>query len=127
MYFETRDEAGPDGVVVYVSGEVDLATARCLANAIADGFRKDSRLILDLTCLSYIDGAGIRVLLATARAKRGQFVIVASGSDILRVFSVLHVNYEVPVVSSVSEGRELFRRAARSSLVSASPTGNEDG
>jgi len=59
---------GLDEVVVYVYGEMDLATAPRLSNALVAALRSDCRVIIDLAELSFIDSQGIRALVQAFKA-----------------------------------------------------------
>jgi anti-sigma B factor antagonist len=56
--------AGPDGVVLVLRGELDLASAPGLAQALRDAEKTGSaRLVIDLSKLTFMDCAGLRVLM----------------------------------------------------------------
>jgi anti-anti-sigma factor len=61
-----RERLQDDVRVLQVAGEIDLATAPALAQALADA-ETESRLVLDLTDVEFLDSAGLHVLLAAAR------------------------------------------------------------
>ena len=54
---------GHDEAVLYVAGEVDLATAPRLLQALQAALASDRRVIVDLAGMSFIDSQGIRALL----------------------------------------------------------------
>lgn len=66
--FEVRVTPEQDRIRVYVTGELDLATAplleQPLTNALEAGFDK---LVLDLTDLTFIDSSGLRLVIQTHR------------------------------------------------------------
>jgi anti-sigma B factor antagonist len=65
-------ERTPSGVIVRPEGDLDLSTASDLAMVIEHDCRPGEDLILDLSRLSFLDCAGLRVLLyAQARADQG--------------------------------------------------------
>jgi anti-anti-sigma factor len=62
---------GDDGTVVAVSGEVDVCTEAPLQQALLRIMREHgARLLLDVSGVSFMDCAGLRVLLATSAAVR---------------------------------------------------------
>ena len=66
LTFDTARE--PDGaVVLYVRGEVDLATAAQLRDRLLHEFRRRPRLIVDLSGAMLFDGAALRALHALHR------------------------------------------------------------
>jgi anti-sigma B factor antagonist len=94
-------------VQVILSGELDLATAprveRHVSVAVAAGA---DPLVIDVSEVTFIDSAGLEVLLAAQdRAGRhGRRLVVVSGSDAVdRVFAVTDVEEFLTVVRSPSE------------------------
>ncbi|MFD0888143.1 STAS domain-containing protein, partial [Streptosporangium algeriense] len=62
-----------DAVVVAVEGELDLFTAPFLRDEVRDAIKLDgSRLILDLTALSFMDSSGLSVLIEAWRLATGE-------------------------------------------------------
>jgi len=64
--FSVEVHSGPDGDVVTVRGELDLATAPRLGEEIERRLN-GSDVVLDLSEVPFIDSSGIRVLLEAAR------------------------------------------------------------
>ena len=59
---------GDDGVIVTVRGEVDVCTEGLLQQALLRMMREHGvRLLLDVSGVSFMDCAGVRMLLATQR------------------------------------------------------------
>ena len=109
QHLQTRVEVGPEEVIVFASGEVDLGTTSVLTNAIAEGFAKGFRVIVDLSGLRHLDASGIRVLLDAARAYGSRIVVVVSNPAIRRLFEILDLNGAVAIVSSLPAAREYLR------------------
>jgi anti-sigma B factor antagonist len=68
---------GGDGVIVTVSGEVDVCTEGLLQQALLRIMReRGARLLLDVSGVSFMDCAGLRALLTTRRRAelRGGFM-----------------------------------------------------
>lgn len=64
--FEIREQAEPDGFLrLSVRGELDLATAPELENALADSLGHGRGVRLDLSALRFIDSTGIQLLIGT--------------------------------------------------------------
>lgn len=102
-------EPMPEGSVLYAEGEVDVATAPLFANAIAAAFRESRRVIVDLSRLRYLDGAGVHVLENAAQAHGSRFVVVGSRPEIHRLFDILGLTNVLPVVATVDAARAYIR------------------
>lgn len=61
-----------DEAVLALGGELDPHTAGSLADAIAALDPPASRVVLDLSALTFVDSAGLRVLLAANQELTGQ-------------------------------------------------------
>lgn len=57
----------PDGAVLYVRGEVDIATADQLRERLLTAFAEHARLVVDLSGAMFFDAAGLRALHAVYR------------------------------------------------------------
>ena len=68
------DERGGDLAVVTPAGELDMATAPQLDQALRKAEQRYDVLVLDLGRLTFIDSSGIRTIFRTAqRAREGLF------------------------------------------------------
>ena len=89
LLIEVRREQ--DRVVVRLDGELDMANAPSLKEAIEDADHDEqSMLVLDLQRLQFIDSTGLRTILATRERcqERGHEFAVTPGSDqVQRLFS----------------------------------------
>jgi anti-anti-sigma factor len=101
-------ETAPDRDVVRVSpvGEVDLATVEEIRKELRQlkqvGFL---RLVLDLRRTTFLDSAGLHLILeesAAARAGGAQFAIVAGPPEVQRVFALTGLGTQLPF-SDVAE------------------------
>ncbi|HLW48919.1 MAG TPA: STAS domain-containing protein [bacterium] len=99
-------DAEAEATVLHVEGDVDLSSASMLATAIADGYRPNRRLIVDMRRVHFLDGAGIRVLESAAREHPGRFVVAGPSPAIHRLFAILNLLDAVPVVASLDVARE---------------------
>ena len=73
--FSISVESGPEGHTIEVVGELDLASAPELRDAVAviEGSKEmgpDSNLVIDLSDVTFIDSTGVKALLDAARAAR---------------------------------------------------------
>lgn len=83
---ETRDGVA----VLTVTGEVDLATARRLEEAVERALVPGTPLIVDLAGVEFIDSAGSRALALAERAAsaRGARLLVIPSATVARVFRI---------------------------------------
>lgn len=60
-----------DPSVLQVDGEIDVATAEQLRNALERAFSTDVRAVIDMAGVTFFDAAGLRVVLQIASARNG--------------------------------------------------------
>lgn len=99
-----------DVVVGFLSGEIDLSNATELEGEIADAVPNSVRgVVLDLTELTYIDSAGVRLLLSLAGRLRwrGQDLVLAAPTDsrCRHVLSMAGVGSTVMLETTVAAAR----------------------
>jgi anti-sigma B factor antagonist len=51
-----------DAELVHLSGEIDLANAGDIGKAIVSRIRESGKVLIDLTTVSFLDSAGVRLL-----------------------------------------------------------------
>jgi anti-sigma B factor antagonist len=74
-------ESGDGAVVITVAGEIDIASAPGLRDALAEAMRRPPRtLTVDLAQVSFIDSSGLDALSWVKRAAPGTEVVLASPS-----------------------------------------------
>ena len=97
----------PDRVVLVLEGELDMASAPLLQNAIDGADMSGGRMIvLDLQALQFIDSTGLRVILAVRKlcAERGQEIAVTPGSQqVERLLSVTGVADHLRTIATPDE------------------------
>jgi anti-sigma B factor antagonist len=72
--------AGPDpGAVVTVEGEIDIATAGKLDEALADAAERGGRITVDLSRVRFMDSAGVKVLFKRAEQVRLDLLVPPRG------------------------------------------------
>lgn len=90
LRLRSRREGGTH--VVSARGELDLASSQALARElVAAGASDADRILLDLSGLTFIDCAGLRVILsmeARSGDRPGRFLIQRGPPNIQRVFAV---------------------------------------
>jgi anti-sigma B factor antagonist len=106
---QIRCVAGDAGqAVVTVEGQVDLATAPQLAQALAqaqDG--TVTQIVIDLTAVDFLDSVGVRVLVEAAREadQAGVSLIVQGAAGwVARVLEITGVDEYLQVVPSQPAG-----------------------
>lgn len=96
-------------LVVAVSGEVDTDTAPILSKAIIDYVDQAGRgpCILDLTAVTFLDSAGLTVLLdATLRAEGQRAplrIVVDSNRPVIRPIEITGLDKELTLYHTVEE------------------------
>jgi anti-anti-sigma factor len=97
-----RIEDSPDGSsVVAIAGELDLSTIPKMQRPLFEQIAQRPAVLVDLSGLSFIDSSGIGVLIEACRCANGapMHVLIGSGSQVERVFSITGVSAAMPVFS----------------------------
>lgn len=96
----------PGHVVVALRGELDISHAELLGRALGAAANSGSRIIVDLTELTFIDCCGVSALAAArekAREADGDLLLAAVQQPVARLLSLLSPTGLVPVFASVNE------------------------
>jgi anti-sigma B factor antagonist len=91
-------------VVVAIAGELDLATAPALKFKLLDALGAGyTRLVLDLSGVSFMDSTAIGVLVGVKRHFTGgeQLVLASLQPDVLKIFEVTGLDGSFQIASSV--------------------------
>lgn len=102
-------ERGEGRVVVRVSGEVDMATAPVLAEALDRAFTggNPARVVVDLTGVSFFASSGLALLAQTSARARDTatdvVVVVVPGGATERAITVTSMDRSVRVVHDLAE------------------------
>ncbi|MCG8916594.1 STAS domain-containing protein [Actinokineospora sp. PR83] len=102
-------ERGGGRVVVRVSGEIDMATAPVLAEALDRAFTGGdrARVVVDLTGVSFFASSGLALLARTSARARDTgtdvVVVVAPGGATERSITVTSMDRSVRVVHDLTE------------------------
>ena len=89
---------------MHVAGELDLATASKLEDALAELSSSADPVVVNLSECTFLDSAGMRVLLTTAHRLAGEdrsLRVVTADSRILRVLEITAVDTLIAVHPSV--------------------------
>ncbi len=102
----------PEGMVAYVSGEVDLANVDRFRDAIQPAMNNCRNVILDLSNLKYIDSTGLYVLTGVQKGLQQnncQLVVAGASATIAKVMRLFGLDNLVPLVASIDEAVGLLR------------------
>ena len=102
--FDVTTTERPDGVLVALSGELDLASAQKLEDELkhVEGAGPEV-IVLDLQALSFMDSSGLRALLAAdsrARERGGRLVLVRGDERAQRVHKITRLDERLEIVDS---------------------------
>jgi anti-anti-sigma factor len=94
--------------VAEVRGEIDLSNADALGASIADALtNQELRLAIDLTGVTYVDSAGIRMLFELARRldehRQELVVVVPRASLVRRSLEVGGLLASIPIVETLGD------------------------
>jgi anti-anti-sigma factor len=102
--FDVSTQTTSPGVLtVSVVGELDMSTSARVEEAISSAASAE-RVIVDLTKCTFLDSAGVRLLLQTHRKLTpagARVELVASDPNIRRVLEITSVNTVLPVHSTL--------------------------
>jgi anti-sigma B factor antagonist len=94
-----------DAVVVAVEGELDLFTAPFLRDEVREAIKLDgSRLVLDLTALSFMDSSGLSVLIEAwrlATSQGGGVALAAPQAPVARILRTTGLDRRIKVFPDV--------------------------
>ena len=99
----------PEYVLVTVAGEVDFASAAGLRERLFTLASAGRPLVADLDRVSFIDAAGLGVLVGAARqaaAHGASLRVVCARRQVRRLFSLTRLDQAVPLAASLAEARE---------------------
>ncbi len=99
--------AGPAHTLLTVAGECDIRTSADLLEALsAQVAGEESRIVLDLSALRFLDVAGTHALLAARTAldgRGGSLALAAPQPIVSRMLELTRAAHLIPVYPSVTE------------------------
>ncbi len=108
MWFTCRVDWNGGATIVRARGEIDAFTltglGQCLRQAMLDG--RGRHIMLDLSEVTFIDGAGLRLLERCQRACRDRglfFGLQQPAPHIRRLLQLVDLDRELPIFDSPSE------------------------
>jgi anti-anti-sigma factor len=84
-------------VVVVPEGEIDLATVDLLQAELDAAAGESDQVVLDLRGVTFIDSAGVRLVLEAMRALPA-FSVVPGGPEVSRVFRLVGLDERVRII-----------------------------
>jgi len=104
--FEVISRATPEGVIVSPIGEIDLATIDAVREQL-DAARATTNLVhLDLRGVTFIDSAGVRLVVEGARdlaRQGGELVVIRGGPEVTRLFELVGLDGRVRMLDAPPE------------------------
>jgi anti-sigma B factor antagonist len=113
-------DRAPGCVVVSVGGEVDLATASKVAEALDEASREDSQpIVVDLARCAFIDSSGLALLVKAAQSDGGgsSVMLAAARGQVRRALEISGLDGLLPLYPSTDEARA----AAAGDIAEAGP------
>jgi anti-sigma B factor antagonist len=105
-----RVERMSQGAVVVASGEIDIATAPSLREALLTASRASTRVVLDLTGVTFLDSSGLAVLIQVLKSgDQEQQVsprLVGPRLLVRRVLDITRLSQKLPIHETVVEALE---------------------
>jgi anti-sigma B factor antagonist len=97
-------------MVIELAGELDLASATAVRQAMASAVtRRPERILLDLSQLAFIDSSGLHATIELAQRSAAQnvrLVIIPGPRAIQRVFEITGLIEELPFIRQTADGLE---------------------
>ena len=103
LHIESRN-GSPERIELALQGELDLATAAWLRDAVRDASQSHDEVIVDLRGLTFLDSTGLRVLMEALRDSQDDawtLSVVPGPDPVQRVFEVSGTERLVPFVAAV--------------------------
>ena len=94
---------GREAASVLVSGEVDIATAQRLDDALREALGYARLVVLDLRRTSFMDSCGLRVVVDTAaraRAERGHVVLMGASPQVEKLIDLTGTRRELELLQT---------------------------
>ena len=113
---EVRTEVTDGMAVCRIVGRLDASTAPNLESAVASALGGGNpRILFDMSEVTFISSAGLRVILMTAKqaaAAKGGLAIFGIRSAVNDVFEISGVHKFIPIASDETKGRSKLAKGA---------------
>ena len=117
MHLEFSSRTLDDYIIVEVLGELDLISAPCLQEELLGILvQRGNKVILDLSRLTFMDAAGLRVLLAINRRAGllgGTFSLAAPQGSVARILELTGLDQYLAVFPTVAKAIAADHRPRR--------------
>jgi anti-sigma B factor antagonist len=104
-----QDRREGDCTIVTVAGEIDITTSAELRNRLFELAAGGVPVVADLSQVSFIDSAGLGVLVGAmkrATSSGGFFHVVSDQPDIWRLAHLAGLDSRIPLVRTMEEARQ---------------------
>lgn len=94
------------GVVLTLSGEIDVTTTGILADALARAAEVALVVVADLTAVTFMDSTGLNTLLRAHHdliAQGGRLALTGAQSPVQRVLDITGVDTVIPLYPTVNQ------------------------
>ena len=99
----------PDGVLIALTGEIDLSTSPQVRTALLDQAAKQpARIVIDLTSVPYMDSSGIATLVETLQHQRrhqGKLVLCGLQPKVKSIFEIARLNSIFTIMETAQSAR----------------------
>ena len=101
-------------VIATLHGEIDLSNVHVISDYLVEATSNDvTAVVLDLSSVTYLDSAGLKMLFDFARRLRPKrqnvSLVVPGGSLIGRIVKLSNISEILPVAETVDEGIEKLK------------------
>jgi anti-anti-sigma factor len=106
----TEQQTADGGVIVTVTGEIDLDTTDILADALARAADTAPVVVADLTAVTFLDSTGISTLLRAHHAltaRGGRLALAGAHHTAFRVLDLTGVDTVIPLYPTVAQALHL--------------------
>jgi anti-sigma B factor antagonist len=102
LRIEVRHDSGR--AILGLSGELDMASAEILQQALADeDLQQEPMIVLDLQQLEFVDSTGLRSILAAleqCRARQQEFAITPGSPQVQRLLRITGLAEHLPTIAA---------------------------
>jgi anti-sigma B factor antagonist len=112
LTIEVRRERGY--AIATAAGEIDISTASVLRERLADLAASGRPLVVDLDQVSFIDSAGLSVLVGTAKraaAHSGSLHVACGQPKIRKLFRLTGLDHRIPLARTLDDALEALPAA----------------
>jgi len=105
-------------MIATVSGDIDIANAELIVDAVIAGWATDPThgVVLDLTGVPFMDSSGLRAVLEIASRlddDAAGLVLLSPVSPVRRVLSLAGLDERIPVVTSLEQAEAVLTAPGR--------------